>query len=233
MMWQNGGMSGLDQWNFVMHPVDAAFTCDPKGDFIRKWIPTLSKLPDKFIHCPWNCPPGILARAGVIIGENYPERIITNLEEAREGSLADVSMVRRHPLSASYIDRHSGRDILRISSKVLLPNRNDNEADDDTKRTNKANKSDMITIPLITRREFIYRTLHPNAKDNPYNSVLRGYVSRKRDEEVERLQRVDFLHGTMHEEVSRYQNENGIVQEKPKRFSGGKNRFKHKLDGKA
>ena len=21
MMWQNGGMSGLDQWNFVMHPV--------------------------------------------------------------------------------------------------------------------------------------------------------------------------------------------------------------------
>ena len=24
---------GLDQWNFVMHPVDAAFTCDPKGNF--------------------------------------------------------------------------------------------------------------------------------------------------------------------------------------------------------
>ena len=22
---------GLDQWNFVMHPVDAAYTCDPKG----------------------------------------------------------------------------------------------------------------------------------------------------------------------------------------------------------
>ncbi len=37
----------LSQWNFVMHPVDAAFTCDPKGDFIRKWIPELSSLPDK------------------------------------------------------------------------------------------------------------------------------------------------------------------------------------------
>jgi hypothetical protein len=24
MMWQNGGFSGLDLWNFVMHPVDAA-----------------------------------------------------------------------------------------------------------------------------------------------------------------------------------------------------------------
>merc|ERR1712156_677763 len=103
---------------------------------------------------------GILARAGVIIGDNYPERIVTNLEEAREGSLADVSMVRRHPLSASCIDRHSGRDILRISSKVLLPNKNDNVENEDTKRTNKPNNSDIITIPLITRREFIYRTLH-------------------------------------------------------------------------
>ena len=24
MAWQNEGFSGLDQWNFVMHPVDAA-----------------------------------------------------------------------------------------------------------------------------------------------------------------------------------------------------------------
>ena len=47
MMWQNGGMSGLDQWNFVMHPVDAAMTCDPKGDFVRNWIPELAKLPER------------------------------------------------------------------------------------------------------------------------------------------------------------------------------------------
>ena len=39
MMWQNGGFSGLDQWNFVMHPVNAARTCDPRGDFVRRWVP--------------------------------------------------------------------------------------------------------------------------------------------------------------------------------------------------
>ena len=88
----------------------------------------------------------------------------------------------------------------------------------------------MVLIPLITRREFIYRTLRPNAKDNPYNAVLRGYVTRRRDEEVERLQRVDFVSGTILEEVYRYQKENDIYQEKPRR---GRNRFKHKLDGKA
>jgi deoxyribodipyrimidine photo-lyase len=28
-MWQNGGHSGPDQWNFVMHPVYAAKKADP------------------------------------------------------------------------------------------------------------------------------------------------------------------------------------------------------------
>ena len=69
MMWQNGGMSGLDQWNFVMHPVDAALTCDPNGHYVRQWCPELSALPDDFIHKPWKCPPSILCRAGVKLGE--------------------------------------------------------------------------------------------------------------------------------------------------------------------
>ena len=68
MMWQNGGMSGLDHWNFVMHPVDAAMTCDPKGDYVRRWIPELAKLPDDLIHKPWKCPPSILKRCGVHLG---------------------------------------------------------------------------------------------------------------------------------------------------------------------
>jgi deoxyribodipyrimidine photolyase len=39
MMWQNGGHSGMDQWNFVMHPVFAAKACDPDGDYVRQWLP--------------------------------------------------------------------------------------------------------------------------------------------------------------------------------------------------
>lgn len=64
MMWQNGGMSGLDHWNFVMHPVDAAMTCDPYGSYVRKWCPELSGLPDELIHKPWKCPASVLRRAG-------------------------------------------------------------------------------------------------------------------------------------------------------------------------
>lgn len=64
MMWQNGGMCGLDHWNFVMHPVDAAMTCDPYGSYVRKWCPELADLPDELIHKPWKCPAAMLRRAG-------------------------------------------------------------------------------------------------------------------------------------------------------------------------
>jgi len=216
MMWQNGGMSGLDQWNFVMHPIDAAQTCDPKGDFVRKWIPALSKLPEQFVHCPWKCPTSILSKCGLVIGKNYPERIIKNLDMAREGSLQDVATLRQQ--SPKHIDPHSGRDVIQMPAHILL-----------NKATSEKNKSRTIPIPLITRREFMYKTLYPSSNDNPYNAVLKGYVSRKRDEEVERMQRVDFASGTVMEEMIRYKKEHGIVDEKPRR---GKNRFKHKLDGR-
>ena len=38
----------------------------------------------RYIHQPWKCPSGILARAGVKLGETYPARIVDNLEECRE-----------------------------------------------------------------------------------------------------------------------------------------------------
>ena len=86
--------------------IDAAQTCDPKGDFVRKWIPALSKLPEQFVHCPWKCPTSILSKCGLVIGKNYPERIIKNLDMAREGSLQDVATLRQQ--SPNHIDPHSG-----------------------------------------------------------------------------------------------------------------------------
>merc|ERR1719391_1545224 len=123
-------MSGLDQWNFVMHPVDAALTCDPDGTYTRTWCPELAGLPDEFVHQPWKCPPSVMRKARVELGNNYPHPIVDSLEEAREQSLQDVSIVRRkHP---KYIDPHSGSDLV-----VLQSGRK---------------------IPCITRKEFKYKT---------------------------------------------------------------------------
>jgi len=94
-MWQNGGHSGVDQWNFVMHPVYAAKSCDPEGHYVRMWCPELAKLPSEFIHCPWEAPLTMLAAASVAIGRNYPQRCIKDLDAARKLSLDAVVDIRR------------------------------------------------------------------------------------------------------------------------------------------
>ena len=206
MMWQNGGFSGLDQWNFVMHPVNAAMTCDPKGDFVRRWIPELSGLPDKFIHQPWKCPPAILKRNNVQLGVNYPHRCVVDLEKERERSLADVVAVRKR-FEKTYIDPKHGRDMVPIRFSTLGLK--------DPRRA-----KDLLMIPLITRKEFIYKTYRPQSEDNPYNSVLKGYVSRGRDEEVMRLNKVDFTASTMMEIAARKERVdrmNGVHQEEPRK----------------
>ncbi|KAL8619424.1 hypothetical protein ACOMHN_011775 [Nucella lapillus] len=170
MMWQNGGMSGLDQWNFVMQPVDAALTCDPKGQYVRQWCPELSALPDDFIHKPWKCAPSLLRRSGVELGKNYPHRIVTELEEAREQSLQDVVAIRL--ANPQFVD-NMGNDLVPLPNGRLLP--------------------------VITRREFKYKTFNPEAKDNPHTAVLKGYRSRKRDEAIAFTNQVDFTASTVNE----------------------------------
>ena len=96
-MWQNGGHSGMDQWNFVMHPVFAAKSADPEGDYVRRWLPQLGQLPVEYIHCPWEAPPTMLAKARVVLGRDYARRVVTDLEGALRRSVEWVVELRRGP----------------------------------------------------------------------------------------------------------------------------------------
>ena len=106
-MWQNGGHSGMDQWNFVMHPVFAAKTCDPQGDYVRTWLPQLSKLPVEYIHCPWEAPFSLRASCKVILGDrsncNFPNRILKDLEASRRRSHQAVMSIRTSPEGRAHI----------------------------------------------------------------------------------------------------------------------------------
>ncbi|XP_065565580.1 deoxyribodipyrimidine photo-lyase-like isoform X2 [Artemia franciscana] len=219
MMWQNGGFSGFDQWNFVMHPVDAALTCDPKGDYVRKWIPKLKDLPDEFIHQPWKCPPSILRRYGITLGVTYPNRIIVDLHEAREQSLRDVTLVRRK-FAKGYIDKHTGNDIVPIPAKILLPVMGASKDHDLLDE-----ESGRLLIPVITRKEFKYRMGNPEAKDNPYNAVLKGYVSRKRDEAIIWANQNDFTASTINEATLRAQRYSDKDTHNSSRRTHNKDRF--------
>ena len=49
---------------------------DKKGIYIKKYIPELIHLDQKFIHCPWEAPNSVLLDAGIKLGETYPYPIV-------------------------------------------------------------------------------------------------------------------------------------------------------------
>lgn len=109
MMWQNAGRSGIDQWNFVMSPVAASQ--DATGMYTKKWVPELSKLSKPVLHKPWEAPEMVLSNAGIVLGETYPNRIVTDLPAERETSVENVLKMRRN--SQQYNDK-KGYDLITL-----------------------------------------------------------------------------------------------------------------------
>ncbi|WRX30078.1 Cryptochrome/DNA photolyase [Theobroma cacao] len=49
---------------------------DPHGEYVRRWLPELARLPTDWIHHPWNAPESVLQAAGIELGSNYPLPIV-------------------------------------------------------------------------------------------------------------------------------------------------------------
>lgn len=47
------------------------------GEFIKRWVPELCKLPLAYIHCPWTAPSATLKAADVQLGVNYPMQVVS------------------------------------------------------------------------------------------------------------------------------------------------------------
>ena len=63
----------------IHDPIKQGIEQDPKGEFIRRWLPELSPLPDRFLHEPWKYPP-----ARPLLAGRYPEPIIDPAAAARQ-----------------------------------------------------------------------------------------------------------------------------------------------------
>ena len=60
----------------IFNPVRQGQRFDPDGSYVRPYIPELAKLPDKFIHNPWDAPDDVLKQAGIRLGEHYPKPMV-------------------------------------------------------------------------------------------------------------------------------------------------------------
>ena len=48
---------------------------DPSGDYVRRHVPELAQVPDRYIHHPWDMPEEVMAAAACRVGIDYPEPI--------------------------------------------------------------------------------------------------------------------------------------------------------------
>jgi deoxyribodipyrimidine photo-lyase len=76
--WQWVAGSGADAAPFfrIFNPVLQGQKFDPGGTYVRRFLPELAALPDRWLHAPWAAPASVLAQARVRIGETYPAPIV-------------------------------------------------------------------------------------------------------------------------------------------------------------
>lgn len=70
----------------VFNPYIQSSKFDPKGEYIKEFIPELKDLDIKYIHAPHEAPEDVLRKAGVILGKDYPYPIVDH-KEAKEKAL--------------------------------------------------------------------------------------------------------------------------------------------------
>ncbi|WP_020185559.1 deoxyribodipyrimidine photo-lyase [Methylopila sp. 73B] len=93
--WQWVAGSGADAAPYfrVFNPSLQGKKFDPQGDYVRALVPELKDVPAKHIHEPWDAPREVLERAGVTLGETYPQRIVDH-DAARDAALKAFGRIK-------------------------------------------------------------------------------------------------------------------------------------------
>jgi len=91
--WQWSAGCGCDAqpWFRIFNPRLQGEKFDADGDYVRRWVPELAKMPARWIHSPQHAPEEILKTAGVLVGSNYPAPIVEHAE-ARERFLSAATV---------------------------------------------------------------------------------------------------------------------------------------------
>jgi len=86
--WQWAASTGCDAQPYfrIFNPVSQSEKFDPGGKFIRRYLPSLARVGDAFIHAPWTMPPLAQAESGCVIGRDYPAPVVDHAAQ-RERAL--------------------------------------------------------------------------------------------------------------------------------------------------
>ncbi len=92
--WQWAAGSGADAAPYfrIFNPTLQGKKFDAKGTYVRRWVPEIAALPDKYIHEPVAAPAKVMEGVGLKLGRDYPEPVVAH-KLARERALAALKAV--------------------------------------------------------------------------------------------------------------------------------------------
>ncbi len=96
MGWQWVAGCGIDPSPYfrIFNPMVQGEKFDPDGIYIKRWLPELQKLPNKWLQRPWDAPEDVLRKAGIELGKDYPKPIV-DFGQSRQLALMFYDRIKR------------------------------------------------------------------------------------------------------------------------------------------
>ncbi|HEX5691769.1 MAG TPA: FAD-binding domain-containing protein, partial [Roseiflexaceae bacterium] len=92
--WAAGTGSNAQPYFRIFNPTSQGQKFDPRGEYVRRYVPELEHVPDRSIHEPWTMSDDEQREAKVRIGKDYPAPIVAH-DDRRERALAMYRALRR------------------------------------------------------------------------------------------------------------------------------------------
>jgi len=77
----------------IFNPITQGLKFDPDGHYIRKYVPEIRQLPNKYLFNPWEAPSDVLKEANINLGETYPKPIV-DIKISREKALSAFAKLK-------------------------------------------------------------------------------------------------------------------------------------------
>ena len=85
--WISGCGADASPYFRIFNPILQGQKFDPEGEYVKKYVPELQNVTNKFIHNPWDMPEENQISCGCRIGKEYPNPIV-DLKETRNRALS-------------------------------------------------------------------------------------------------------------------------------------------------
>ncbi|KAL8523425.1 hypothetical protein ACS0TY_013398 [Phlomoides rotata] len=148
--WQyiSGTLPESREFDRIDNPQIEGYKCDPNGEYVRRWLPELARLPTEWIHHPWNAPESVLQAAGIELGSNYPLPIV-EIDSAKARLQEALAQMWQHEAASRAAIENGMEEGLGDSSDftpIAFPQDTQMEMDNEPIRHN--------PIPTITNRRY-------------------------------------------------------------------------------